>query len=130
MVSSSRRIRLVLLSIFSLSFLLLFRSYITLPEYLKDFDHDIFARVTGSGGRAVDEIYGLLHVVTTEGAVLNDALDWNINQSDLARYSIHHQIDWVAEKKRIDAEFPVIAFSKVCSNVWCCSCGPLLKTVF
>lgn len=78
----------------------------------------------------MDEIYGLLHVVTTEGAVLNDALDWNINQSDLARYSIHHQIDWVAEKKRIDAEFPVIAFSKVCSNVWCCSCGPLLKTVF
>jgi hypothetical protein len=65
----------------------------------------------------VDEIYGLLHVVTSaseneNGRQLESAggVEWS-KPVDLGLYASN--IDWVEEAKRLDDVYPVVVFSKV-----------------
>jgi hypothetical protein len=68
------------------------------------------------GSRSVDEIYGVLHVVTTEHGHRLNAADLPVNPtapSELSLYTKDPTLNWRKEKGRIDQNYPVIVFSKV-----------------
>ena len=68
------------------------------------------------GSRSVDEIYGVLHVVTTEHGHMLSAADLPVNPSapsELSLYTKDPTLNWRKEMGRIDRNYPVIVFSKV-----------------
>ena len=77
------------------------------------------AKLTKSNKGEVQEIYGLLHLVTGDNEqehVLSNAVDLNPTMPiSLKFYAAGDKsLDWDKERDRIDSEFPVIVFSKVC----------------
>ena len=76
------------------------------------------------GSRSVDEIYGVLHVVTTEHGHRLGPTDLPVNPgapSELSLYTKDPTLNWRKEKGRIDQNYPVIVFSKVhlTDNILC-----------
>ena len=67
----------------------------------------------------VDEIYGLIHLVTSgieEQDRLTEAADGDPTKPiDLSVYAEGRQIDWRKEVKRLDTKYPIVVFSKVSS---------------
>lgn len=68
----------------------------------------------------VDEIYGLLHLVTAESDEYQHVLTTNVELDPTKTLSLddyaagNKGLDWVAEVKRLDKEHPIVVFSKVC----------------
>ncbi|KAJ3576781.1 hypothetical protein NP233_g195 [Leucocoprinus birnbaumii] len=66
----------------------------------------------------VDEIYGLLHLVTADSDEYQHVLTSNVELDPTKRISLNdytagnEDLDWSAEVKRLEQEFPVVVFSK------------------
>lgn len=69
---------------------------------------------------SVDEVYGLLHLVTAESDEYQHVLTNNVELDPTKRISLNdyapgnEDLDWTAEMERLNKEFPVVVFSKVC----------------
>jgi hypothetical protein len=92
-----------------------------LPESWKD--TDILSTFSAKKHSDVDEIYGLLHLVTADSDesqhVLTNNVDLDPTQSlSLDHYTAGNNVqDWAAEVKRLDKEYPIVVFSKVCFHL-------------
>ena len=68
----------------------------------------------------VAEIYGLLHLVTADSDEYQHMLTNNVGLDptepiSLNDYTIGNEdLNWTAEMERLDKEFPLVVFSKVC----------------
>ena len=80
--------------------------------------------------KQVDEIYGLLHLVTGDHEqehVLSNAVELNPTEAiDLSFYAAGDTtLNWSKERDSIDKEYPLVVFSKVCSETTLsCKCLP------
>jgi hypothetical protein len=63
----------------------------------------------------VDEIYGLLHLVTSEGSpALSHAVDLDTSQPiQMSVYAGGESVDWATTVEELRTNYPVIIFSKV-----------------
>jgi hypothetical protein len=76
-----------------------------------------FAKSKNAAGKKVDEIYGLLHLVTREDDfVLGPDVD--VTQPiDLAVYADgEREIEWTKDVERLNKKYPIVVFSKVCHS--------------
>jgi len=68
----------------------------------------------------VAEIYGLLHLVTAESDDYQHVLTNNVELDPTKRINLNdyttgnEDLNWTAEMERLDKEFPIVVFSKVC----------------
>jgi len=124
-----RRSRLVYLLGAALLFFVGYQAWIGLPQVLTNPNIPPLSRANlvpllQSQSKPVTEIYGFLHLVsqgaTAEGEQLHsfkqmEDVDWKQPVS-LDTYAVDNvNINWNREMKRIDDEFPIIVFSKVCT---------------
>src|ERR1700722_7476656 len=100
-----------------------------MPGYLKDLDHSLgFSRAnivklvrppppSGSPRKVVvvDEIYGLLHLVTrTDGRELEHDTGVVSNRAmDMGMYDSEGEVNWDEEVKELNEKYPLVIFSKV-----------------
>lgn len=109
-----RRIILFIICLVGLSFLSITQWKLPVA-ILPSISRANVARLMGS--RAVEEIYGILHVVTTEHEHTLSGTDLPVNPispNDLSSYTKDPTLNWRKERERIDQNYPVIVFSKVC----------------
>jgi len=97
-----------------------------LPEFGKDTAIMISSRAKLAAAfssrkqSSVDEVYGLLHLVTAESDEYQHVLTNNVELDPTKRISLNdyapgnEDLDWTAEMERLNKEFPVVVFSKVC----------------
>ena len=73
----------------------------------------------------VDEIYGLIHLVTggiEKQDTLAEAPDADPTKAlDLSVYADGKPIEWRSELKRLDTKYPIVVFSKVISTSDTCT---------
>lgn len=68
----------------------------------------------------VAEIYGLLHLVTADSDEYQHMLTNNVGPDPTEPISLNgyttgnEDLNWTAEVERLDKEFPLVVFSKVC----------------
>jgi hypothetical protein len=73
----------------------------------------------GTQSRKVEEIYGLLHLVTsdvpeTEHVLSGPQLD-PTQKLDLQVYAAGSELNWTKQANHIDKAHPIVVFSKVCN---------------
>ncbi|KAL0571729.1 hypothetical protein V5O48_010237 [Marasmius crinis-equi] len=118
-----RRKRFIALLLGVVTFYLLFlRSDWELPEALKDAGVPLskgnFAHIMKGKLSKVEEIYGLIHLVTNEDDehqhILNNSPKLDPTKPvDMALYAPGEvDVNWSEEVARIDAQYPVVVFSK------------------
>ena len=61
----------------------------------------------------VDEIYGLLHLVVYKKTPLSRDVEAT-RPIDMAIYGGDKKLDWAKNVQRLNAEYPIVVFSKVC----------------
>ncbi|KAL9711510.1 hypothetical protein Ac2012v2_004580 [Leucoagaricus gongylophorus] len=95
-----------------------------LPEFGKDTAIMISSRAKLAAAfssrkqSSVDEVYGLLHLVTAESDEYQHVLTNNVELDPTKRISLNdyapgnEDLDWTAEMERLNKEFPVVVFSK------------------
>lgn len=126
-----RRRRLLFLTVISFGLFLLFRGSIDLPSALKDVGVPNLSRANIAHlvksesqllkPKAVDEVFGLIHLVTgdTENEhVLSHLPDFDPTKPvDMTVYAPGEKgIDWNKEVARLNEQYPLVVFSKVCST--------------
>lgn len=96
-----------------------------LPESWKDADimtssRARIAQAFSTKKVNVDEIYGLLHLVTADSDEYQHVLTNNVELDPTKPVSLdvyaagNKNLDWDVEVERLNAEYPVVVFSKVC----------------
>ena len=105
-----------------------------MPGYLKDLDQSLgfsranivkLARPPPSGSPrkvgVVDEIYGLLHLVTrTDGRELEHDIGIVSNRAmDMGMYT-EGEVNWDEEVRELDEKYPLVIFSKVSMKLILC----------
>ncbi|KAF8631864.1 hypothetical protein AX15_002134 [Amanita polypyramis BW_CC] len=108
-----RRNRTLLVTIVTILALLLFGCSILSPEI---FQAKVAVYLDTSKPK-VDEIYGLIRLVTSgveKEHTLSNALDLDPSKPvDLSVYAEGRRwLDWTGEMKRLDANYPIVVFSK------------------
>ncbi|KAG7446615.1 thioredoxin-like protein [Guyanagaster necrorhizus] len=124
--SPIRRRRLIIFLAILTAFVLYFRSSLSLPESLKDVGDSVLSRasvaklaLTKQRKRPVDEIYGLIHLVTGDVEhehILSHSMTMldPTKPLDMRIYAADEgdDVDWEVERKMLDKRFPVVVFSK------------------
>ncbi|PBK95480.1 thioredoxin-like protein [Armillaria gallica] len=123
--SPIRRRRLIIFVAVLTVFVLYFRSSLTLPESLKDVGDSVLSRasvaklaLTKQRKRPVDEIYGLIHLVTGDVEhehILSHSMTMldPTKPLDMRIYAADEgDVDWEAERQALDKQFPLVVFSK------------------
>ncbi|KAK0505129.1 thioredoxin-like protein [Armillaria luteobubalina] len=124
--SPVRRRRLIIFIAVLTVFVLYFRSSLSLPESLKDVGDSVLSRasvaklaLTKQRKRPVDEIYGLIHLVTGDVEhehILSHSMTMldPTKPLDMSIYAADEgdDVDWEAEREALDKQFPLVVFSK------------------
>jgi hypothetical protein len=133
--SPFRRRRITWCILITFAFVFFFGAPWEMPAYLKDIDHPLsranIANLVRPGSTSpnpkVDEIYGLLYLVTRAGDrqlghEVKVVSDKPIEMASYAGGDVN--VNWEEEKKALNEKHPVVVFSKVrglrCSLIYWC----------
>ncbi len=102
-----------------LTVLILALIYILTPTSTSSY----FDAITLRRKTTVPEIYGVIHLVTgnAEHTLAHDVTHDPTKPVDMHVYAVDGDgkggdMDWAAERQRIDTEYPVVIFSKACCS--------------
>jgi hypothetical protein len=127
-----RRRRFLFFTVLLLAALSIFGIPWELPPSLKDGNlqsalsrANIAKLVKSKSGAKVDEIYGLLHLVTGDTEhehILSQAVDLDPTKPiSLTVYAAgNSSIDWKKEVSDLNEKYPIVVFSKVCQSPLSC----------
>ena len=73
---------------------------------------------TANTTQDVDEIYGLLHLVVDTETTLSHDVDTS-QPIDMDIYGGGKKLDWAKTVQRLNTEYPIVVFSKVCVDLLC-----------